>query len=908
MTDFEQVIVRTKLTPPVNRRRKLIRRQRLVNLLTSGELPKLTVVTAPAGYGKTSLLYQWYDAHRHCGHRVGWLSLDPQDILPSRFLRHFIWALQPEGGGFGESALRYLDTAHSPDVRVPISSLINEIFGVDGPAILFLDDYHLADSREIDEFIDHFLNLAPMNFHLVISSRLLPRLSLPEMRLRDELLELDAQSLQFDKAESFSFLSMDERLDDTAIELLYERSEGWIAGLQLASAALRNTGEARNLTASFTGTLRDISDYLAKAVLENQSREIRDFLLVTGVLDRFNADLCAYVTGNILSPDIIEQLERNNLFVVPLDQNRDWFRYHHLFQEFLLHTSRRVMPERQVDIYRRAADWSMARGHGADAVDYALLAGDLDRAAHMAESHALNQIEAGYMPEMARWLTSLPDELNALKPELLSIRCLCLWHIFQQEEANAVLGRLENVIRTGNDGLEGARRENLENEMKLHRAGSAVCAGYEPDIVLSLLDEVNPDLLSDFCWAVFYNVSGIAKSELSRFDDAFRCFRSAYRRHRELGSPLGVACSYYLEALMEFERGNLNSIEDLLERVQEESVFKRPAAGYIYPSMLHCVAGLLNFERGDIATAQRLLEANLDLAVEVGHLKMVTLVLVSYARLLSGTGKEGDAIAQLDTLASHLKRNEPDSSRAMILADYERVRLALLSGNLMEAQEIVARYGVDLGGPAPTTGSEWARLPLLSSLAWCRAQLAAGRGDEALEPLEKIASLAWSAGRKRRFIEARLLKSLALNEWGEQKEALQVFRRILVLAEEEGLVRLIADEGKGVLTLLGHLVEAGEHVGVSPAFLEKIRGTDRESRALSANLAYSGAASTITSFSEKEKAILALVATGNSNSKVAERLDVTTHTVKWHLSNIFTKLQVKNRTAAVSAAKAMKVI
>mgnify|MGYP005851806083 CR=1 FL=1 len=359
---------------------------------------------------------------------------------------------------------------------------------------------------------------------------------------------------------------------------------------------------------------------------------------------------------------------------------------------------------------------------------------------------------------------------------------------------------------------------------------------------------------------------------------------------------------------MEFERGNLHSIENLLERVEDEAVFRGPAARYIYPSMLHCVSGLLSFERGDFKTGKRLLESNLELAVEVGHLKMMTLVFVSYARLLAAIGKESDAQEQLATLASHLQRNEPDSMRAMILADYERSRLALVSGSLIKAQKIIASYGVDFDGEPPPIGREWARLPLLSALSWCRGQLAAGRGEDALDTLEKIANLARSVGRKRRFIEARLVKSLVLYEIGEQEDALQVFRRILVLAEEEGLVRLIADEGKGVLVLLAHLVDCGEHIGVSPAFLEKIRGANLKPDMQPDMTPCSGVLSISTSFSEKERAILTLVATGNSNSKIADRLGVTTHTVKWHLSNIFTKLQVRNRTAAVSAAKAINLI
>lgn len=914
MQKIEQVIVGTKLMPPVSHRRKLIRRQRLAPLLSNSEIPKLTIVTAPAGFGKTSLLFQWYEIRHKQGHVAAWVSLDTQDVSPTRFLRHLIAAIKTEHESFGEAALRYLDTARNPDIKIPLGHLINEITDFGRTVVIFLDDYHLVNNSKIDDFLDYLLSFASPNLHLVISSRLLPGLSLSDLRLRDELLELDARSLQFDKAETLSFLSLafGKELDPAAIEFLYERSEGWVAGLQLAVAALKDQNKVNELKVSFTGTLRDIADYLAKAVLENQTDEIQTFLLQTSVLERFNADLSLYMTGNLQSQEIIEWLERANLFVVPLDHSRRWFRYHHLFQEFLQGELRRARPSEVVPLYRKAANWFMDNSLGSEAVEYSLHAGDTAQAAHMAEKHAFSQVVLGYLPETLRWLTNLPKILQDENPALLSLETLCFWHIFQQEEASQTLTRFEKQLSGKDNSISPDRCANLNNDILLHRSGIDVCASRDPNRVLAELEAVNQDHLSDFFCAIYHNVRGIALCELNQFDDALNSYHNAARLHRSIGSPLGVACAYYLEALMHLECGNLNMIDKLLTKVRKEPVFNKQSARYIYPSMLDCVEGILCYERGECEKAQFLLESNINLAVEVGHLKMVSLVQVTFAKLLHSQGKTKKAIQQLDHLADHLKRNEPDSPRAMILADYERVKFALVAGRLIDAQKIADDYGLKLNGPAPKLFGKWDRLTCLGALAWCRGQLVTQSPDNAIDIVQTVARLARQVGRKRRYLEARLLEAIAHDMLGDEYKALDVLKPALRTASEDGMLRLVMDEGPQIQKMTRRLQQHGDIIDIDLKFIQKIcEEKDFEPSASHTpdklNV-HKDAALELSDFSAKECSILELVALGKSNVMISERLGITIHTVKWHLSNIFTKLQVKNRAAAVSAAKAIRLI
>jgi LuxR family maltose regulon positive regulatory protein len=913
MRKFEQTIVGTKLMPPVSRRRQLISRRRLASVLLPGQAPRLTLVTAPAGYGKTSLLYQWHDAVRVNGDAAAWVSLDPQDSVPARFLRHVIAAIHGEHPGFGEFALRYLDSARDPDITAPLGRLVNEIQQIGHRVVLFLDDYHLIESSDVSAFLDYLLNLAPENFLLVVSSRLTPQLNLPALRLRDQLLEVDAKSLSFDKSETTSFLTAasDRNLSPAEIDLLHERSEGWVAGLQLAVAALKGHAGASELATIFTGRFRDIADYLAKAVLTRQTEEVQDFLLSTAILDRFNASVCEELTGNPRTQEIIERLERANLFVVPLDDQRVWYRYHHLFQEFLLGTLGRTRPAQVVPLYRRAAEWFFRSSLGVEAVEYALLSGDLDRASQMAESHALQRILAGYMPEIAHWLSALPQPLWQRNAALAGLHCLSLWHMFRQNEAAQFLEEFERSIENLTSEADAPLADKLRNDARLHSAGIAVCASRDPAEVLQKLDAIDVARLSQFYRGVYHNVRGIALGEQNHFGEALASYRAAAGIYRVIGSTLGLACSYYLEALMQLETGNLRAIDALLARVPEEPVFASPAARYIYPSMLDCVRGVLLYERGTYSEAYALLEANLDLAVEVGHLKMTGLVFVTFARLLLMQDRTTEAREQLERLSEHLRRNAPDSARALIVADYERIRYALLTGSAVAAQEIASAYGVNFAGDPPKLPVRWSRLECLAALVWCRARIALGLPQAALPVVRQLARLAQLAERKRRYLESRLLEALLLKSAGDAAAAIDVLRRTLMTCAEESLVSLVAAEGPAMAELVCQLQATKECIEIDPGYVARVRAAAARNWDPATPGIGSGpgtAALHLGGFSERERAVLRLVAIGNSNPAISKRLSISLHTVKWHLANLYVKLQVHNRTAAVGAARAIKLI
>jgi len=392
-------IIHTKLAPPPLRGDAIVRHQ-LLQVLNVARLRKLTLVSAPAGYGKTTLLVQWFHRARDQGLECAWLALDHDDGEPVRFLSYFVAACRSQWPGFGTSATQRVETSPPLDIAELLPHLVNDLSTSTTPQILFIDDSHHAGQPMISHFLELLCNLSPASFHLVLAGRNRPNLPLAALRVRDQLQEITSSHLRFDRAESEDFLRSVHGIDLTADQMnsLHERSEGWVAGLQLASLSLREHARPDEFIAKFSGTLRDVAEYLATDVLDKQPEEVRSFLLRTCILQRLNADACAALAGTDNARELIELLEDQNLFLLPLDGERNWYRYHQLFQEFLQGQLRRRRPGEVVALYRRAAAWFSNAGFAAEAVDYALLSGDTQRAVELIVPQVQQEIMAGRMP------------------------------------------------------------------------------------------------------------------------------------------------------------------------------------------------------------------------------------------------------------------------------------------------------------------------------------------------------------------------------------------------------------------------------------------------------------------------------------------------------------------------------
>ena len=412
-------LLETKLYVP-RWRTGLVPRARLIERLDRGTERKLTLVSAPAGFGKTTLLAEWLAAIPAAERPAAWVSLDQSDNDPALFWAYFITALQKVQSEVGESALSLLHSPQPPPIESVLTTLINEINAIEDDFALILDDYHVIDAQPVQDGTTFLLDHLPPQMHLVIASRADPPLPLSRLRGRGELAELRASDLRFTPEEAAAFLKdvmgLDLSADDVAA--LETRTEGWIAGLQLAALSMQGREDVPGFITAFSGDDRYIVDYLVEEVLQRQPERVRSFLLQTSTLDRLSGPLCDAVTDQEEGKGMLEALERGNLFVVPLDDKRQWYRYHHLFADVLRAHSMEEQPDRVPTLHRRASEWYEQNGLPSDAVRHALAGEDFERAAGLVELAALAMLGGSQEPTLLEWLKALPDELVRARPVL----------------------------------------------------------------------------------------------------------------------------------------------------------------------------------------------------------------------------------------------------------------------------------------------------------------------------------------------------------------------------------------------------------------------------------------------------------------------------------------------------------
>ena len=412
-------LLETKLYLP-KWRPGLVARPKLIERLDQGADRKLTLVSAPAGSGKTTLLAEWLSVTAAGERPAAWVSLDPSDNDPTFFFAYLITALQTVQAGVGESALSLLHSPQPPPLETLLGTLLNEISAISHDFVLVLDDYHLIDSEPVHDGTAFLLEHLPSQMHLIIASRSDLPLPLSRLRGRGELAELRASDLRFTSDEAAAFLNevMGLDLSTQDVAALEARTEGWIAPLQLAALSMQGRDDVAGFITAFSGDDRYIVDYLVEEVLQRQPERVRSFLLQTSVLDRLSGPLCDAVTGQQRGKRMLEALERWNLFVVPLDDKRQWWRYHHLFVDFLRTHSLEEQPDRVPILHRRASEWYEQNGLPSDAVHHALAAGDVERAAGLVELHLRAMLINNQEGTLLGWLRALPDDLARTRPVL----------------------------------------------------------------------------------------------------------------------------------------------------------------------------------------------------------------------------------------------------------------------------------------------------------------------------------------------------------------------------------------------------------------------------------------------------------------------------------------------------------
>jgi LuxR family maltose regulon positive regulatory protein len=900
-------ILATKLyiPPPLP---KEVLRPRLFECLNKDQYRRLVLVSAPAGFGKTTLVSEWVAV---CGRPVAWLSLDEGDNDLICFISYLVAALQTIKAGIGEGLLAALESHQPPHIESILTTLLNEITTISDSFILVLDDYHLIDSQPVDQALAFLLEHLPPQMHLVIASREDPNLPLARLRARGQLTELRAADLRFTPAEAAEFLNqvMGLNLSAEDIAALEARTEGWIAGLQLAALSMRGREDIAGFIQAFAGSHRFVLDYLVEEVLQRQSEHVRNFLLQTAILDRFCAPLCNAVTEREDGKEMLDVLERNNLFLILLDDQRQWYRYHRLFADVLQTHLMEAQPDQVATLHMRASEWYEHNGSVADAIRHALAAQDFERAATLVElavpKMRRNRQEATHT-ELG-WLKALPNELVHFRPVLSVAYAYALFGDGELETVETRLRDAERWLDTEADlaGMVVVDEEEfrrLPGMIALLRTAQALARGDMPETVKNARRVLDVAPENDYLMiGGAASTLGLAAWTSGDLEAARRMTADGMANVRLAGyisSAIGGAIvladilitqGHLHEALTTYEQG-------LQWAAQPGVPVLRGAADmYVGMSDLHC-------EYNDLKTANQHLLSSQALGELAGLPQNPYRWCAAMARIRVAQGDLNGALDLLDQAERLYDANFSPNVRPIAT---RKVRVWVAQGRLGEALGWVREQGLSVEDKLSYL-REFDHITLARLLLACYQRDREGSSIAGVVGLlERLLKAAEEGGRTGSAIEILVLQALAYHVQGDLPAALKPLQLALTLAEPEGYVRMFVDEGPPMAQLLLEVTSRG----IMPDYTGKLLAAfEAEKRKSEDKSPLPPTQPLIEPLSQRELKILQLIALGLSNREIGERLFLALDTIKGHNRIIFDKLQVQSRTEAIARARELGLL
>ena len=888
-------ILQTKIIIPPNHPH-LVPRSRLAERIEAGVQlgHKLTLLAAPAGFGKTTAVSAW----AHQNHRqVAWLSLEESDNEPIIFWTYVIASIRTIMPDFANQMFATLTEAPSAPVNDVLPAFVNELTGSDKPFVLVLDDYHVIDNQEIHHGISFLLDHQPQQVHLAIATRADPPLPIARLRAQRCITELRAEDLRFTNDEAGILLNemMELGLTDEDVNTLERRTEGWGVGLLLAAQSILGRSNKHEFISEFSGSQHFILEYLIEEVLNRQSEKARKFLLQTSILDRLSGPLCDTVIGENNGETTLQELSKENLFIIPLDQDHTWYRYHHLFTDLLVNfLQKEFAREAILELHCRASRWYQDAEEYDKAVKFALSGQDFEQAADLIEQIVDQVIARGQVKTLLGWIDAIPGEVIKSRPRLLmhqgwvvflSGKVVLASQILQQakqalifvpegEDKSLLHGRLSAMLGTitvlARD-IPGAITEaqealaNLPNDEVIFRARAMRVLGVshmfmgELEQALDKLENAKSLALegqNKFLAAEILSQIGTVRKHQGKLSLAFETYQRILDLYERPESAPPACLGYIGLADIALEWNELHKVETFLTIGIELS--QKGNIGYaLQPAYL--IEGLLKCAQGDQASA-------------------------------SETIQKGEA----------LSRKGGGSLESILGLAWFQTRLNLSCGELEQARDWVT-------GKLLPAGRTFDEMPIIlgemhqSLLA--RFYLKSGEFDKVLEIYERICPQAKTGGRLARVIELSLFKAVALQKLGRSDDACVFFEDSLVLAEPEGFVRLFLEAGETVTNLL-QITKDGHEEYVSKLLAEfngqQVQVKDEAKAILSQ-------AGLIEPLTERELEVLRLMCEGHSNQNIADAMIVSVNTVKKHTSNIYGKLGVRNRAQAVLRAREIKL-
>jgi LuxR family maltose regulon positive regulatory protein len=908
-------ILATKLYVPPPRP-EAVPRSRLIERLDDGLHRKLTLVSAPAGFGKTTLLGEWAAT---LPRPAAWLSLDEGDNDPTRFLSYLVAALRTIAPNMGEGVLGALRSPQPPTESI-LTALLNEMAAVVEDSVLILDDYHVVDAEAVDDALTFLVEHLPPRMHLVIATREDPPLPIARLRARGQMSELRAAELRFTPTEAAEFLggAMGLKLSAEEMAALENRTEGWIAGLQLAALSMRGREDVPGFIRAFAGDNRYVLDYLAEEVLRRQPERIRSFLLRTSVLERLSGPLCDAVTSKEDGGRMLEALERGNFFVVPLDDKRRWYRYHHLFADVLYAHLIAEQPDLVPVLHRRASEWYEQNGLLADAIRHALSAEDFGRAADLVELAVPEMRRSRQEATLLGWFEAFPDELLRFRPVLSVHYAGTLLQSGQLEGVKDRLRDAERWLETRADIGERAEASSAEmvvvdeeefrrlpGSVATYRAGIALVLGDVADAMKHAQRALELALEDDrLLRASAAALLGLAYWTSGDLEAGYRSYAESMQRLQRAGhlsDALGCAIAL---ADIRFAQGRLRDAMGTYERglrlatEQGEAAMRGAADMHVGMSQLHR-------ERNELDAATQELLISEELGEFAGLPQNRYRWRVAMARISEA---QGDLDGALDLL---------DEAERLYVSDFfPNVRpIAALKTRVWVAQGRLGEALLWAHERSLSAHDDLGYLREFEHITLVRVLLAQYKSDreeyaihEAIGLLERLLKVAEEGERTGSVMEILVVQALAHHVHDGIPAALVPLERALALAEPEGYVRVFVDEGGPMAQLLSEAAARGIMPDYSAKLLAALEAEEQEREDVSHPPPALPARSLAEPLSQRELEVLRLIAQGLSNREIGERLFLALDTVKGHNRRIYGKLEVRKRTEAVARARELGLL
>jgi LuxR family maltose regulon positive regulatory protein len=889
------VLLATKIAIP-RITSELLPRSRLSSRLEAATTRELVLISTPAGFGKTTFLAGWA---RSTERPVAWLSLDGDDNDPARFWRYMVAAVSSVRRGIGEPALSLLNASAQPTPKAVITVLVNELTAHPDEFVFILDDYHRIESPAIHDDLAFLLEQLPPGMHMVISTRSDPPIPLARFRARGQLVELRAADLRFTLDESIDLLRRvwELSLPEESIATLEERTEGWVTGLQLAALALRGASNPAQFIQDFTGSHRYILDYLTEEVLEQQPDDVRSFLLKTSVLDQLCGPLCDVLTGRSDGQQMLEDLERANLFLVPLDEERRWYRYHHLFADLLFARLQSSNPQQVPELHRNAATWYEEHGLVSETLRHTLAAGDAVWAAQLVEQYSEEVLRRGEGETLRGWLAALPQEVVRSRPRLALAQVIASFNAGRIQAAEALLKDAERALPTALNepykpsiGKELSMLVNVPASIALLHSSLATLRG-DAERATDLVRQAEALLVEDERGPSISVRWNLAQADWMRghMGEAERAFADIVAEGREAGEPHLTLTAGFVLGRIQQAQGRLRAAY----RTYQEGLRFAGGTGskmVLSTAVAHIGMAQVLYESNQLEEALVHIMEGISLSRQLISTQSLATGLITLAWTRQAMGDPVGARKAMDEAYQVMLPAQVVSLFNPVPA--EQARLYLAQGNIEEAARWVEERRLN-EDDEPSYARE------LEYLVLARTLFNQNLPDRALTLLESLETAAQAQVRGGSLIEIQVLKALGFQAAGKSDQAMKALAQALMQAEPEGYSRTFVDEGPHMAALLHQAALRG----VTPDYIARLLAAfptidwGIQTSSSSATFGFN------EPLSERELEILRLLASGASNQEIAKFLSIAVTTAKKHVSNIIRKLGVNNRTQAVSRGR-----